>query len=222
MTNFPTPTDDRLDEADDRMWQAYQYIEGELPEADEAAFEQRLADDQSLRELVARVVATCSAVHAVEADVADTRTLQSVANPATEQEPIRPSARDQVTPPSTAWMVMAVAVAVLLVAVFMANPPRPATTENDETTIARDDSPPATDVADPDDALQAGSVLAFWANGRTLVDDEDGLTAADGHEPLSDEAFDEDLSVPGWMFAALEPERMEEMMESTDPEMSRN
>lgn len=52
--------------AEDLEWTAFQYIANELPEADAAAFEQRLADDQAAREAVARCVELTHSVVALE------------------------------------------------------------------------------------------------------------------------------------------------------------
>jgi len=51
---------------DELEWTAFRYIANELPEADAAAFERQLADDQSAREAVARCVQVTHAVVALE------------------------------------------------------------------------------------------------------------------------------------------------------------
>ena len=56
-------------ETDDLDWLAFRYISNEMTGAEAESFEQRLADDQSAREAVARAVDLSQAVSAVPRDV---------------------------------------------------------------------------------------------------------------------------------------------------------
>jgi anti-sigma factor RsiW len=85
---------------DELEWTAFRYIANELPEADVAAFERQLADDQKAREAVARCVQITHAVVALEE-------ARSPASPPAEPEGDRRRQRR--------WSVAAVVIAAAAV-----------------------------------------------------------------------------------------------------------
>ncbi len=187
--------------SEERTWQAFQYVSGELTPDEEQAFEAELADDQSLRELVADLVTTCEAVCVVESQTVTT------------------SAPPAVTPRRGRLFAASVAVALgLLLAVAARFGPHAdnGLADTNEAVVPT----PA-----PIDGIAEEDVLAMWAESAVEQDPEIGLDGLLGQSVDLAESSDEEFVVPGWMFAALEPERMEEMMEEagdTLPETSSN
>lgn len=183
---------------EEATWQAFQYVSGELTAEEERAFESQLAADQALREAVASVVRTCGAVHVVEsapmpAPVTTAREFRGVA--------------------AAGWSVVFGALALTLVALLSVWWP---SASDDAANIADGGQPvegTAASSASPE--VDEQDVLAMWyASEEELSGDQ---ILADESLPLVD--GQDDFVVPGWMFAALEPERMDGMVEEMMEEM---
>ncbi len=106
------------DNHDELDWLAFRYIAGELTRAESEAFEQRLADDQTAREAVARAVMLTSAIVAGRGE-----------SPASVvRYPSRPR--------WTRWVVAAAAVLLAAITIVVVRPGSRPGESNDELTVA--------------------------------------------------------------------------------------
>lgn len=192
MSEIPLPS-----ELDGDLWDAQRYVEGEMTAAEESAFEARLAEEQPLRECVAAVVETRAAVRAVESETIESETIVAATSS-------RPDRRRRLV---AGLLAASVLVAVTLSVLFRGD-------RNDVT------QPGTDDVAIGDDAGsrvedRADDIVAFWATptvSREVAERDLGTLLAESEADVEDD--DAEFVVPGWMLAAVEPESMDEMMDS--------
>jgi hypothetical protein len=204
--------------ADECLWQAYEYVSGELSADAEAAFEARLAEDQGLREVVARVVETCAAVRTVAVRNAQARRPPVPAALATDR------AHRFLTTERVAG-ALAASLVFGLIAVqsgFWSRPPQGSTARANLAPPAGASGIAADRIADE----WTDEIVAYWSAGA----EEESRFADDG-EPADDLAEQEfaaenthesaEFVVPGWMLAAVAPSERDGLLETTPDDAPR-
>lgn len=190
----------QYDATEGDLWEAYRYVSGEMSDAEEAAFEGRLAVEQPLREAVAAVVETESAVCCIESERQVVRTKRPA---------VVPRRRVHVGLFAAASAVLAIALVVFLRGGN--DPVEPKTDVADNADLERRLTLPV------DDGDRTDDIVAFWSTPteprRPSVEDRDlGDWLDEADAVATDE--EEEFVVPGWMLAAIAPETMEEMMDT--------
>ena len=178
-------------------WLAFRYLANELSEAEHEAFEDRLAEDQTAREAVARGVELTETLSAA-------RELDEIVVRSAEA-PAPPAGRSAWSIPA-AWMSVGAAACLLLVALWsMGTGTKP---ENSEKTVAANakalELARAWSSARDEFAVHEGT---FW--------DRDPVRSQPSHvelptspETTSDEDLDMD-PMPSWMLSAVAAEAIE-------------
>lgn len=185
-------------QSDELLWQALQYLSGELSSSEAEEFETRLAEDCDLCEALSRAVVLSEAVIACERDSHQSRVVARpvVANPvAGEGLTSAPTRRRSIAVLGTvAALAILVAVAGWQVRPGASVSPLPLPSGE----VAQGQS--ALDGTGPD-ATGPESVLALWISLGAERDGDDVEPAWDSARDAS--ADDSDADVPGWMMAAL-------------------
>lgn len=193
--NSATPQFSPGPDPQERDWQVFRYVAGEMSELEQREFEDLLFEDQTLREAVAEMVCLTRSVSLSLA------VPEPVARPAVA--PARARRRQLV------WGSLTVA--ALAVAFYIGWTARPL-------------SPPS-EIAQPDPAPESRPVhsdahvlalVSHWSAGETLVNPEGGTLTEAGQlladtdlsldEAAPGDAADADsLNVPEWMLLAVNP-----------------
>lgn len=190
-------------QSDELLWQALQYLSGELSSSEAEEFEARLAEDCDLCEALSRAVVLSEAVIACERDSHQSRVVARpvVANPvAGEGLTSAPTRRRSIAVLGTV-AALAILVAVAGWQVRPGASVSPLTLPSGE--VAQGQSVLDATALDGTglDATGPESVLALWISLGAERDGDDVEPAWDSARDAS--ADDSDADVPGWMMAAL-------------------
>ena len=194
-------------QSDELLWQALQYLSGELSASEVAEFEARLAEDCDLCEALSRAVVLSQAVIACERD---SQRAPAVGAPAA-------ALRGSTSVPSRRWSRALVAGGAALLAVVaiwgwqVRNGAQVGPGLMGGGELASNQSSQDSAGSDP--------VLALWVSLGTERDADDSEPVWD---PSRDAAADDsDADVPGWMIAALltssDARRLDVEGDSLDP-----
>jgi len=195
----------------DLHWLAFRYAVGELPGDEEAAFERRLADDQSAREALEQVVELKEAMRiaasdAVRADAAST--AAPLAAPLSDDAATPSSQR----PNWTAWALAAVTGIALTACLVWLSQQNAQQAGDGDPQQARDNSQPAADSLAGEETDSA-SIAAAWAElhnrqvrdpAELAVDWED-VAEADS-APLPADTGASEAGLPDWLLTAVASE----------------
>lgn len=165
---------------DDRHWQAFRYVAGEMTAAEEACFEERLADDQAVREAVEQAVALHEATRLA--------ILESATSLSPRERPARRAA--------LIWAASLAACVLLALGVWFAGWKKPAV-PGEPGEIARHLEP------------EGNAVARAWVELRGQSESEGIEPQPPQSEALTAstlgaaDMIETDISVPPWMLAAF-------------------